>query len=255
MTLSNLEKIFGPDVEDPIDIDNDPDDGDSVEVVGVHNNLLIEQSRVVTTSGCGRYEGEGRSYQDRMFVTLSFSDPELTASHFISPPHPKRAQSAPPLQGSIESQSPIQSKIVNCWSRSRSEDHLGSSRCQTGTVSEMSSYIQNDGTNFSDFTSVFTNETEPTLLPGQIEEEEEEEGLDGTNLSDFSSVFSFTNETEPNLPTLPPGQIEKEEEEEDLDEETTGAFFIEKTVNDNKNYKTRKRTWWKKICLLCMSKQ
>ena len=175
MTPSNPEKIFGPDVEDPIDIDSDHEDGD-LEVVGVHNNLVREQSKMVMTSGCGRYEGEGRSYQDTMFVTLSFSDPELSASH-LSYPQPKRVQSAPLLQASIESQSAIQSKIVNCWSRSRSEDNLGSFHCQTGCVSAMSdqsSYFQNDGTNLSDFTSVFTNETEPdlpTLLPGQVEEE------------------------------------------------------------------------------------
>ena len=219
MTPSNLEKIFGPDVEDPIDIDidNDPED----LVVGVHNNLVIEQSKMVMPSGCGRYEGEARSYQDKMFVTLSFSDPELSASQF-APPQPKRTQSAPLLQAWAESQSAIQSKIENCLSRSRSEDNVGSFHCQTGCDPEMSqqsssSYLQNDETNLSDFTSVFTNETEP------------------------------------DLPTLLPGQIEEEKEElvEDLDEETTGAFMNEKTVN----YKTRKRTWWKQICLLCMSKQ
>ena len=226
MTPSNLEKIFGPDVEDPIDIESEPEDGDLV-VVGVHNNLVVEQCKMVMTSGCGRFEGEGRSYQDRMFVTLSFSDPELSASH-LCPPQPKRAQSAPRLRASLESQAAIQSKIVNCWSRSKSEDNLGSFHCQTGCASEMSeqsSDCQNDGTNLSDFTSVFTNETEPefpTLLPGQIKEE-----------------------TEPDLPT----QTEEELEEE-LDEKTTGAF-----IKDNKKYKRSKRTWWRKICLLCMSKQ
>ena len=224
MTPSNLETIFGPDVEDPIDSENDPEDVEAV--VGVHNNLVVEQSQMVMVSGCERYEAEARSYQDKMFVTLSFSDPELSASHFTSP-QSKRVQSAPRLQVLVESQSAIRSKIENCLStRSRSEDNLGSFHCQTGCVSEMSeqsSYFQNDETNLSDFTSVFTNET---------------------------------NETEPDLPTLLPGQIQIEEEEEDLqEEETTGAFVNEKTGNVHTNYKTRKRTWWKEICLLCMSKQ
>ena len=224
MTPSNLEKIFGPDVEDPIDIDNDPVDVDMM-VVGLHNNLVIEQAKMVMTSGCGRYEGAARSYQDKMFVTLSFSDPELSASQFASP-QPKRVQSAPLLQARwAESQSAIaiQSKIENCLSRSRSEDNVGSFHCEAGCepeMSEESSYFQNDETNVSDFTSVFTNETEP------------------------------------DLPTLLPGQIEeKEEEEEDLDEETNGAIMNEKTAKDHNKYKTRKRTWWKQICLLCMSKQ
>ena len=71
-TTTNMtqHKIFGPDIEDPIDIDQE---GEKVNFVGVHNNLILERSEVVKRVGGGR-EGTGPSYQDRMFLTLCFRE-------------------------------------------------------------------------------------------------------------------------------------------------------------------------------------
>ena len=69
MTQQNTDKIFGPDIEDPIDIDHDEEE---VNYVGVHNNLILDRSQVVRSLGSGREGERCPSYQDRMLVTLCF---------------------------------------------------------------------------------------------------------------------------------------------------------------------------------------
>lgn len=69
MTQQNTDKIFGPDIEDPIDIDHDEEEAN---YVGVHNNLILDRSEVVRSLGSGREGERCRSYQDRMLVTLCF---------------------------------------------------------------------------------------------------------------------------------------------------------------------------------------
>ena len=158
------------------------------------------------------------SYQDRMLVTLCFSDPEISTSHLHSL-QPKRIESAPLLRAIGDHNPVIENKIKVCLSTSKSDPSVYriEDRLTKNSISDRPSTLQIDNfsDDFSDFTSVFTNETEPdvrTVLPGQIQVEERERGQN--------------------------------------------VLIKEKNVHENqRDKKTRKNSWWRQICLLCMSRQ
>ena len=220
MNQLQIERIFGPDVEDPIDKDTSRED---VNCVGAHN--ILDTARVICESGSGGGQRVATSYQDRMLVTLCFSDPEISTSHLHSL-QPKRIESAPLLRAVGDHNPVIENKIKVCLSTSKSDPSvyriedphtkkLNSSK--NFSISDRPSTLQIDNfsDDFSDFTSVFTNETEPdvrTVLPGQIQVEERERGQN--------------------------------------------VLIKEKNVHENqRDKKTRKNSWWRQICLLCMSRQ